>query len=62
MNRQLNHLFGLSGMKVGVITFLEFQGQGHAYYQGENKLQCGVNIDIKCLTKRMKDDCTKSLV
>jgi hypothetical protein len=49
-------------MKVGVITFLEFQGQGHAYYQGENKLQCGVNIDIKCLTKRMKDDCTKSLV
>jgi hypothetical protein len=27
-----------------------------------NKLQCGVNMNIHCLAKRMKDGCTVSLV
>jgi hypothetical protein len=32
---QLDHFFGLSGTKVGVITFLEFQGRGYTYYWDE---------------------------
>jgi hypothetical protein len=52
----LNHIFGLSGMKVSLITFL-ILGSGTCLLSvriaGGNKLQCGVSFDDHNMTKRM---------
>jgi hypothetical protein len=52
--RSLNHFFGLSGTKIGLITFL-IPRSGTclplARIADGNKLQCGVNIDTTAQQK-----------
>jgi hypothetical protein len=54
----MDHFFGLSGMKVGFITFL-ILGRGRAFCWRElvvkNQRQGGVSFDNHCSVKRMKE-------
>jgi hypothetical protein len=54
----MDHFFGLSGMKVGFITFL-IPGRGRAFCRRElvveNQLQGGISFDNHCSVKRMKE-------
>jgi hypothetical protein len=57
-NDHMDHFIALSGMKVGLITFL-ILGQDRAFCRWEliveNQLQGGVSFDDHCSTKRMKE-------
>jgi hypothetical protein len=54
----MDHFFGLSSTKVGLITFL-ILGQDHAFCQRElaveNQLQGGVSSNDHCSAKRMNE-------
>jgi hypothetical protein len=63
--RSLNYFVGLSGTKVGIITFLTL-GLGTCLLSvrtcRRKPLQSEVNMNTHCFVKRMKDSCTESHV
>jgi hypothetical protein len=58
-NGHMDHFFGLSSTKVGLITFLILGGD-HAFCQRElaveNQLQGGVSSNDHCSAKRMNEE------